>query len=120
MVPSSENILESVKDILKEEGVSVDERLNDPIYLLNEFIKPGLRSSKDTLSALYSFQTRDRNGLVGKFKSLIQMKMVNISISAMERQSMKQQKFNELTTKAIEILIEENMHMKAKLEKISK
>jgi hypothetical protein len=116
MIPSSENILENVKKILIEEGANINEKNDDPEYLLSEFVLPGLSNSKDILSALYSFQTRERSGFLGKMKSLVQRKLVNIMIGTMEKQSMKQQKFNDLTVKAIEILIEENRSLKERLK----
>lgn len=102
----SEELLENTKRVLEDEGYEFD-KSKDPMELLEEFILPGLKNSKDTLGAIYTFQSRERSGIVGKIYSVIQRKIVNTCINVIERQSMKQQKFNELAYKAIEMLIEE-------------
>lgn len=111
---SSEEILEKTKKVLEDEGYEFGEEKTN-LEVLSEFILPGLKNSKDTLGSIYSLQTRPRGGILGKIKNKIQMKIVNTCINVIEKQSMKQQKFNELTYRAIERLIEENKELREKL-----
>lgn len=111
---NSDTILKKVESVLEEEGINTENKSNSEN--LNEFILPGLKNSKDVLGSIYSFQMRQRQGFLGKLKSAFQNKIINTCINVIEKQSMKQQKFNELTYKAIEALIAENEELKNKLE----
>lgn len=114
----SEEILKKVEEVLKEEGLEFDSKMgNDKI--LNEFIIPGLQNSKNTLQSLYGFQGRARGGFFGKLKSLFQNKIINTCVNVIEKQSIRQQKFNELTYKAIETLVEENRILREEIEKLN-
>lgn len=112
MVPSSAEILKRVGGILEEEGIEVDADGKTPYQLLEEYIFPGLKSSKNTLSMIGQVDTQ-KGGIKGKIKRMIQ----NIVINTVEKESMQQQKFNELTYNAIEILIAENSKLKEELSK---
>ena len=112
----SDEILEKVDEILKEEG-SFNSETKSNSEILEEFILPSLEGSKDVLSSIYSFQVRERKGFIGKLKSMFQNKIVNTSINVIEKQSMKQQKFNELTFKAIGYLIEENKRLREEIKR---
>lgn len=107
-------ILKKTKELLAEEGIDLDRTDKSPSEMLEEFILPGLKGSKDTLESIYSMQTRERAGILGKFTSKIQKKLINTVINVIEKQAMRQQKFNELSYKAIELLIEENKTLKNK------
>jgi len=114
----AQELLNKTKIILENEGEldNVDKLSNDTI--LKDFVLPGLKNSKDVLSSIYSFQSRSRGGFLGKIKTLLQNKIILTVINVIERQSMKQQKFNELTYKAIEALVEENRIQKEKLHSL--
>jgi hypothetical protein len=112
MLPSEQELIQRAEEILNDEGKLRNS--NKTIeQTFREFILPALKSSKDTLHTIYS-KGRVREGLVGKLKNLVQSKAVNIVISTIERQSKKQQKFNELTYRSIELLVEELEAVKAK------
>ena len=116
MKPTSEELMQNAKKILEDEGLYEDHKDQTPEQMLTEFIMPGLKSSKDILSTIYAFQSREREGFLGKIKSAIQRKIIYTVINVIEKQSMRQQKFNELTYRAIEQLVEENKELKKKLE----
>lgn len=96
-----ERLLIDVNNILEEEGIDLSS--NTPEQNI-EYILKALESSKDILSPLYSFKTRERGGLIGKIKSKIQNKIINTVINVIEKQSQKQQKFNELVFKYLQEL----------------
>ena len=107
MEEKSKDLLNKVHELLKTEGVDVSNAEMDTQTLLKEYLLPGLKNSKDVLSALYSYQVKPRGGLVGKLKSLVQKKLTNSTINVIEKQAMRQQKFNELVYRTLEALIEE-------------
>ena len=51
-----EELLKNVQKILQDEGTDIKELTNDE--LLNDFILPGLKNSKDVLTSIYSFKTK--------------------------------------------------------------
>lgn len=110
----SDELMVKVNQYLENEG-SVSKQELSSTEVLDEFILPGLKASKDVLSTVYSFQVRNRTGFVGKAKNLLQTKIVNTIINVLEKTSMRQQKFNELTYRAIEALVAENQELKKKL-----
>lgn len=112
----SEELLKKADEYLKKEGVETKKSEISNEEALNEFILPGLQASKDILSTIYSFHTREKSGIGGKIKNFIQNKIIFTVINVIEKQSMRQQKFNELTYKAIGKLVEENKELKDKLK----
>lgn len=113
----SKIVLNKAQDILDQEGLSTAQI--KPEDELAEFILPGLKSSKDTLEAIY-FKSRQRSGLLGRLKTKLQNKIIFTVINVIEKQSMKQQKFNTLTYKAIEKLVNENKALKEEVERLKK
>lgn len=111
----SEELQTKAKQILESEGRSVQELSNQE--KLEQFIIPGLQNSQNTLDAIY-FSSRERQGLLGTIKSKIQTKIINTVINVVEKQSMKQQKFNTMTYKAIEKLVEENKELNKQIEEV--
>lgn len=111
----AEKMIKNIEEVLQEEGFAPKEE-KSASELLENFILPGMKNSKDVLGSIYTFQVRERGGLFGKIKSKFQAKIVNTCINVIEKQSMKQQKFNELTYRAIEALIEENKELKSKIK----
>ncbi|MEP7103787.1 MAG: hypothetical protein ABI721_03700 [Candidatus Dojkabacteria bacterium] len=111
MALTEEQILKKTRELLLEEGIDLDRTDKTASEMLEEFILPGLKGSKDTLESIYYMQAKDRGGFLGKIKSIVQRKLINTTINVIEKQSMRQQKFNELTYKAIELLIEENKNL---------
>lgn len=114
MVPNEQELLNKSKELLEMEGVNFDETNKSTAEMLEEFVLPGLKASKDTLQSIYAMQVRERGGFMGKMKSMIQRKLVNTTINVIEKQAMRQQKFNELTFRAIELLIKENKELREK------
>lgn len=112
MEEKSKELLDKVNSLLKEEGIDNSVNDIDNSTLLKEYLLPGLKSSKDVLGSLYSFKSRERGGFIGKVKTKVQGLIINTVINVIEKQSMKQQKFNELTYKAIEALIKENEELR--------
>lgn len=100
----NDELIKKVDNILEKEGRVNDNLPEDPMELLEKFILPGLKNSKDTLKSVYSFKSRERAGFFGKIKAKIQNKIINTVINVIERQSSQQQKFNDLVYKAIETL----------------
>ncbi len=111
---TQEEVLKKVDDLLEKEGLNKEDLSNDE--KLSKYILPSLEQSKSTLSNLYKFQPNS-NGTLGKIKEKILSKLKNIVINVVERESMRQQKFNELTYQAIVALVEENKKLKEKLDK---
>jgi hypothetical protein len=114
MLPTEQELIQRAEDILNDEGKlrNANQSIEETF---REFILPALRSSKDTLHTIYyKGFVRDRGGLFGGIRSKIQMKIVNTVISTIEKQSQKQQKFNELSYRSIELLVEELESIKAK------
>lgn len=110
----SKDLLQKAEDYLANEGVDVSGKSNSET--LKEYILPAMESSKDVLSAIYAFQSRGRAGFLGKIKTFVQRKIIFTVINVIEKQSMRQQKFNELTYRAVEKLIAENESLKKELE----
>jgi hypothetical protein len=115
---TEKELLEKVNNVLKEEGVDQNQDLQSS-EIIEEFILPGLKASKDTLQAIY-FQNHNRPGFLGKIKDFVQRKLINTTINVIEKQSMRQQKFNELTYRAIEKLAEENRGLREELDSLKK
>jgi len=113
-----EELMQNAKTVLENEGElsSADNLSTDQV--LKEFILPGLKNSKDTLSSIYTFKSRNREGFFGRFKTFLQSKIIYTVINVIERPSMKQQKYNVLLYKAIENLVKENEELKAELSSL--
>jgi hypothetical protein len=110
----SKELLERAENYLKD--INKFSEKKDNHATLTEYILPAMEASKDTISSIYGFTTRKREGFFGKIKSLIQNKIVFTVINVIEKQSTKQQKFNELTFRAVENLIQENSELKSQIE----
>lgn len=113
MKVSSQNLLKNVDKILEEEGNLREIKPKSPIEILEELIMPAMEISKDTLSSLYSYEPPTKVGIIGKLKNKVLFRLRNIIFNVVEKQSMRQQKHNELVYKAIQQLIEENKSLKA-------
>lgn len=115
---NSNELIKRAEEYLKEEGVDLNEKTDEDT--LKEYILPAMESSKDILSSVYAFQSRSREGIPGKIKTYIQKKIIFTVINVIEKQSMRQQKFNELTYRAIQKLIAENENLKTEIKKLKK
>ncbi len=120
MAPKTEEILKRTKELLAEEGIDLENKEITSEEMLREFILPGIKNSKDVLSSIYTFKSRKRGGALGNFKTKLQNKIINTVINVIEKQGMKQQKFNELTYRAIEKLIEENNYLRNEISDLKK
>ncbi|BCX13545.1 MAG: hypothetical protein KatS3mg085_077 [Candidatus Dojkabacteria bacterium] len=109
----SEMLRSKAKSILKKEGKLKESNEN----FLKNFILPGLEASKNILETIY-FKPPKRFGLMGKIKTFVQEKIIFTTINVIEKPSMRQQKFNNLTFKAIEEITKEIENLKSDLEKL--
>lgn len=96
-----DKLIQNVNKILEEEGVNMNSNNTEENL---QYILKAMESSKDILSPLYSFKSRERGGLIGKIKTKIQNKIIFTVINVIEKQSQKQQKFNELVYRYIQEL----------------
>lgn len=101
---NEEKFLDKTAKLLELQGETIDNKPQSEEEMLISYIIPGLENSKEILSGIYSQKTRSRKGFLGRIKSFLHQKLINIVINVIERPMVKQQKFNELTYKAIEIL----------------
>jgi len=102
-----DQLIANVKKFLKEkEGFDVDGSKVSGIDLIDKFLIPALRSSKDSLTALYDYFPKKRSGLLGKIKNKIEILVSNMVKSNLEKQSLRQQKFNDVVVQILEILTE--------------
>jgi hypothetical protein len=113
-LPTGEEILASTNEALKAEGISINE-YSSPLEEVQKFLLPSMQNAKNTLAALYKFVPKQKFGVVGKLKNLILARLKNITLNVVERESMKQQKFNELTYQSIQNLTKEIEELKRKL-----
>lgn len=116
METNSRKLIQKAEEILRNEDPNFQKEEMTTEEIMNEFILPGLKNSKDTLASIYDFKSRSRSGFLGGLKTAFQNKIINTVINVIEKPSMKQQKFNELTYKAIEMLVKENEELKKKLQ----
>jgi hypothetical protein len=111
-----EELIKNAQDVLKNEYGEIDVHKKEGIEFIKEYLISGMNNTKDILSPLYAYQTRQRLGFFGKLKSLIQNKIVFTAINVFERPGIKQQKFNELTYQTIVKLTEEIEELRAKIK----
>ena len=107
MSDNSKEILNKVDAVLEEEGLATNATDKSPMNLLEKFIVPGLYASKNTLGNLYKYVPKEKFGFLGKVKNRVIGRIKNIVLNVVERESMSQQKFNELTYQAVLNLTEE-------------
>jgi hypothetical protein len=112
---TAEELLQKVDELLAKEGHNVSELTREE--KLYDFVLPGLEKSKSTLSSLYKYEPRNKRGIFGAIKFKILSKLKNIIINVVERESMSQQKVNELTFQAFVLLTEEIKTLKEKSTK---
>ena len=115
--PSSQEILDNVDELLADEGMAVDS--GDKGSRLETHILPVLEKSRDIQSYLYSYEPPHAKGSVRNLKNTFLSKMRNIIINVMERVTMRQQKFNELTYQALVELQKENQELREQVSKLA-
>ncbi|MCA9386823.1 hypothetical protein KC669_02190 [Candidatus Dojkabacteria bacterium] len=108
---NKEEILKRIGELIEEENLNTKTELSTE-ELFMQFILPSLEQSKQTLSSLYKFEVKNYGGITGKIKSKILSKIKNIVINVVERESMRQQKFNELVYQTLLLLVDEKMAQK--------
>lgn len=101
---NAEKFLAKTAKLLELQGETIDNKPQSEEEMLISYILPGMENSKEILSGIYSQKTRSRKGILGRIKGFLHQKLINIVINVIERPMLKQQKFNDLTYKAIEIL----------------
>ncbi len=109
-------LLENVNEILADEGYESSESESE--NKLEELILPALATSRDIQSYLYAYEPPSGKGFVRKIKNTLLSKLRNIIVNVLERLTMRQQKFNELTYQALIELTEENKNLKDQLSKL--
>ena len=114
----AKTLLEKVNKVLESEGVAASQLTNEE--KLYDFIFPGIENAKSTLSSLHKNKKKKGNSPIGKIKSFILKRVRNIVINTVEAESMKQQKFNDMTYQALVILQEENKKLQAELKELQK
>lgn len=108
---NSSALRNKAKEILKKEG-----RINASAFdEFKDFILPGLENSKNILDSIY-FKPPQRVGFFGKIKTLIQNKIINTTINVIEKPSMRQQKFNNLTYNALQAINKDIEFLKKEIE----
>lgn len=115
----TEELLDKVNNVIKKYDIGTVIEKKPPIIALQENIIPAMEQSKNTLGGLYKYSPNDKSGFIGKIKNLILGKLKNITINVVERQSMRQQKQNDLTYQAIQNLTAELQELKEKISKNS-
>ncbi len=113
---TKEEILEKVDKVLEEEGMDTSGLNLSNEEKLQKYILPSLEQARNTISNLYKYEPKKGSSILGKAKTTILNKLKNIVINVIERESMRQQKFNELTYQALIILVDENKELKKKLK----
>jgi hypothetical protein len=111
----SKQLRKQAKKILKDEGVVTVEEYNE----LSDLVLPGLETSKNILETI-QFKPPQRFGLLGKIKNFIQRKIIFTVINVIEKQSMRQQKFNSLSFKAFKILEQDIERLEKEIELLKK
>ncbi|MCA9381177.1 hypothetical protein KC678_02840 [Candidatus Dojkabacteria bacterium] len=116
---NKEEVLKRIGELIEDEGISTKSNLSTE-ELFKEFILPSLDQSKQTLSSLYKFEVKNYSGIFGKLKSKIINKIKNIVINVVERESMRQQKFNELVYQSLLLLIDEKSNQNPTSSSVNK
>ncbi|MFQ5493123.1 MAG: hypothetical protein ACE5DX_03130 [Candidatus Dojkabacteria bacterium] len=112
-----EDLLESVRKLVKDEGV--DNAEIDEHELIDRYALEAVGSSKDVLGQLY-FDFTSGRGILRKIKNLVIDKIANVSRNTVERSLMKQQRFNDNTALLLRYLYEENRKLTEKIRKLEK
>lgn len=97
---TSEEIIKKIEMMLEEEQRSIPKEISSE-EKLTKYILPALEKNKSTLANLYQYAPKTAQGIFGKLKAKILLKLRNVTINTVERESMRQQKFNELVYQAI-------------------
>lgn len=97
---TAEEIVQKIGNILEEEQRSIPKEISSE-EKLSKYILPALEKNKSTLANLYQYAPKTANGFLGRIKAKILLKLRNITINIVERESMRQQKFNELVYQAL-------------------
>lgn len=114
----AEKLLKLVRELLEEEGVSIS-KSEDQSKIVKEYILPAINKSKDIQGELYKEFTYESTSKIKSMKNKILRKLGNITRNVVEKPLMKQQKFNNNVYLTLEYLLEENIRLKADLEKNS-
>lgn len=105
-LPSSEELIAKSEYMLEQEGLNAT-TIQDPLLKLEAYIIPGLENSKNILGSLYLWEPSQKNGLIGKLKNSILVRIRNIVLNVLERQVMRQQKFNDLMFESVKAISEQ-------------
>lgn len=105
------DLVNNAKKILEQEGLNMSDDLT-AMEKIEKYLIPAMQNSKDTLEVLYDYKPREKSGFIGKIKNLIINKVKNISLATIEKQAIRQQKYNDLVFQVLENLKKEVESMK--------
>lgn len=117
MKNNSEELLIKVKELVKQEGHARRNSIEDETEMMDTYVLPAIKSSKDIQKYLYVDFTSG-SGSLRNLKNKLLRKIGNVAINVTERSFMKQQKFNENTSLLLEYLLEENKRLRDEVEKL--
>lgn len=112
----AEVLLKNVKYVLENEGTQTQKEMTS-LEKLYKYLIPAMQNSKDTLEVLYDYKPREKSGIVGRLKNKILNKLKNVTLSTIEKQAIRQQKYNDLVFQAIENLSKEIEAIKTQIQK---
>lgn len=104
--------------LVKEDQLEVSVK-PEPEELIKKYALPSLNNVKDILGSLYAPFYLDDQDFSRKIKNKMIRKIANISRNTIELPLMRQQKFNDNIVLLLEYLFEENLKLRAKLQKDS-
>lgn len=112
---TKDELIQNLLIFLKEkEGIDLLKQEFSEVEMIEKFLLPALKNSKNSLQSLYSYEPTQRHGFIGKLKTYIEKKVSNMVKSNLERQSINQQKFNDVVAQILEYLLIEVKENKVK------
>jgi hypothetical protein len=112
-------LLASIRESLIKDDQMEETDKPEPEELIRKYVLPSLQNIKDVMSSLYSPFYLNDQGFSRKIKNQLVRKIANVSRNTIELPLMRQQKFNDNVVLLLEYLLEENLKLKAELQKHS-
>jgi len=116
-VAEGEKLLEKVRNLLKNEGVSS----RDKIEVENEiesYLLPALDKFREVQRFIYEPFLYEKSGFVGKSKNKVLNRMGNVSRNVVEKSVMRQQKYNDNVYILLMHLYNKNRDLEERLAKL--
>jgi hypothetical protein len=117
---NKDQLLTALHSYLDEKGLSETTAQLDNSTKLREYGLPALAATKAILQDIHTYRPPTGGGIARTIKNKIIAVVKNVTISTMELAMIKQNKFNELTYQFIELLLEENKELKAKISELER